>query len=187
MSSGKPRSLKEALKGVPSDDEQARILIDLGDSSLADGAAVAVGSAILDASLRDAIARRFSPGADEKETAKIFAFDSNGPLADFSAKIKVGYALGIGKEKTRRDLDKIRQIRNIFARTPRLINLADQEVRHMIDSMYIVEQAPLLTLSGLNYKQKFCYIVSRYHFALRTHEPDKKNDYSLYYWFSILP
>jgi hypothetical protein len=47
-------------------------------------------------------------------------FQGTAPLATFSAKIRLGYALGIFGKKTRHDMDILRQIRNVFAhaRTP---------------------------------------------------------------------
>jgi hypothetical protein len=115
--SHKTRSLRDALNDIPTDDEQMEILIGLGDSNISDEATVVVGGAILEFVLRDAIARHFRKDANQKEVSKLFKFESNGPLSDFSSKIKLAYALGIGKEKTREDLDKIREIRNYFAHT----------------------------------------------------------------------
>jgi hypothetical protein len=115
--SHKTRSLRDALDDIPTDDEQMEILIGLGDSNVSDEATVVVGGAILEFVLRDAIARHFRKDVNQKEISKLFKVESNGPLNDFSSKIKLAYALGIWKEKTREDLDKIREIRNYFAHT----------------------------------------------------------------------
>jgi len=45
----------------------------------------------------------------------------NGPLNSFSSKIIVGYALGIYDEGMRNDLNIVRNIRNVFAHSKRLI------------------------------------------------------------------
>jgi len=42
-------------------------------------------------------------------------FDRDGPLSSFSGQIKVGYAMGIYDAAIRRDLDRMREIRNTFA------------------------------------------------------------------------
>jgi DNA-binding MltR family transcriptional regulator len=42
-------------------------------------------------------------------------FGGTGPLATFSAKIQIGYALGIFGPETRHDLTLIKDIRNVFA------------------------------------------------------------------------
>ena len=114
------------------------ILIGLGDSNVADEATVVLGGAILEYALRDAIARHFRKDANQKSLSKLFKFESNGPLSDFASKIKIAYALGIGKEKTRDDLDKIREIRNYFAHTPRLVRLSDTNVVKIVSGMYVI-------------------------------------------------
>ncbi len=171
MPSGKPKSLREALKNIPLEDERAKILLELGDSDISDEATVIVGGTILEIALKDAIVRYFGKNVDEKYLQKIFDFDKNGPISDFSSKIKIAYALGIGKEKTRDDLDKIREIRNYFAHTPRVVSLSDIEIIKIVESLYIIESASLLSLAGLNHKQRYSYAIFTYHFYLRLHRP----------------
>src|SRR5262249_12368025 len=45
----------------------------------------------------------------------------NGPLNSFSSKIITGYALGIYDESMRNDLQIVRNIRNVFAHSKKLI------------------------------------------------------------------
>ena len=161
-----------------------RFIIGLGDSNVADEATVVVGGAILEFALRDAIARHFRKDANQKSLSKLFKFECNGPLSDFASKIKIAYALGIGKEKTRDDLDKIRDIRNYFAHTPRLVRLSDSNVVIILSGMYVISNATLLGIAGLNHKQLFAYAVSRYHFALRTYYPNYRDPYP---WYPSLP
>jgi DNA-binding MltR family transcriptional regulator len=184
MPSDKPRTLREALKDIPTDDEQTRILIELGDSDISDEATVIVGGTILEIALRNAIIRHFRQGIVESENLKLFNFENNGPLADFSAKIKLAYALGIGKEETRDDLDKIRLIRNYFAHTPRIVSLSDAEVISIVNNLNVTKAATLLEIAGLNDKQRYSYAISRYHYSLRLYFPNSPEPYP---WSPMLP
>lgn len=75
------------------------------------------GTAILQASaletiLEDALSRVMRPlSSDDKGRI----FDGQGPLSTFSAKILLGYVLGVYGPKFRHDLDLIRELRNGFA------------------------------------------------------------------------
>lgn len=166
-----PKTLKALLKDVPPEDEQAHILIRLGDPSVADEATVLISGAILELNLKDAISRHFRSGLRKSEIEAFFDFERNGPLADFSAKIKLSYLLGIGSKKTNDDLTTIRVIRNVFAHTPRHVNFSDQAVENACGELHAVKEASLLSLAGLNTKQRFVYAVFQYHFGLRTYMP----------------
>jgi DNA-binding MltR family transcriptional regulator len=48
-----------------------------------------------------------------------------GPLRSFSAKISIGYSLGIYDEKVQRDLNIVRVIRNAFAHSKKLLDFND--------------------------------------------------------------
>ncbi|MGM4967818.1 MltR family transcriptional regulator [Tardiphaga sp. 1201_B9_N1_1] len=55
--------------------------------------------------------------SDEKEADRAVSglFEGEAPLSSFSAKIKIGYALGLYGKIVRDDLDTIRTVRNAFA------------------------------------------------------------------------
>jgi hypothetical protein len=65
-------------------------------------------------SLRIVIERKLTIA--EKHRTMLFE-DETSPLRDFSAKIRMGYALGLFDEETKKSLDIVRLIRNAFART----------------------------------------------------------------------
>jgi hypothetical protein len=77
-----------------------------------DRAVAIILPAQLESVLQEAIAARLVP-LDKREENRIFGYD--GPLGSFSAKIKIGFALGIYGPETRAHLDTIRAIRNTFA------------------------------------------------------------------------
>jgi hypothetical protein len=74
-------------------------------------AAIILGS-VLELTLQEAIQGRFTTISN---SVLENIFDGNGPLATFSAKIDVGFAMGIFGPQTRNDLHSIRWIRNRFA------------------------------------------------------------------------
>jgi DNA-binding MltR family transcriptional regulator len=51
--------------------------------------------------------------------------DDRGPLRSFSAKISIGYALGIYNDKIQHDLNTVRIIRNAFAHSKKLLDFND--------------------------------------------------------------
>lgn len=63
-----------------------------------------------------------------KKTETDELFSGFGPLASFSAQIKIAYALGVIGRKTKRDLDIIRHIRNAFAHGKKRIDFKTKEI-----------------------------------------------------------
>src|SRR5437660_8771059 len=49
------------------------------------------------------------------EEKRLFAYEFQGPLADFSSRIKLGYAMYLFGRETREDMEIIRRVRNLFA------------------------------------------------------------------------
>ena len=93
--------------------------LDLGDminrpalESHGDRAASIVAVVDLQDSLKKAILTKM---VSLTKTEKDELFSGFGPLASFSSQIKMAYALGVIGKKTRKDLDTIRLIRNVFA------------------------------------------------------------------------
>jgi DNA-binding MltR family transcriptional regulator len=152
--SGESRSLRDALKDIPPGNTQASILAELADATVSDEAQVIVGGTILEIALRDAITRCFRHSISPKEKLKLFDSENRGLLAEFSAKIKIAYALGVGKEKTRDDLNLIREVRNYFAHTPRVVKLSDREVRSHLEKINVIRENAS-EIAALKYKQQY--------------------------------
>jgi DNA-binding MltR family transcriptional regulator len=66
-------------------------------------------------------------------------FIGTGPLATFSAKIRLGYALGIYGRKTRHDLDVVREIRNAFAHAQKVITFENQEIANLCSGFHCLQ------------------------------------------------
>ena len=81
----------------------------------------------------------------ESERKGLFDFEKNGPLAEFSAKIKLAHALNIIGPMTLADLNHMRKIRNAFAHSSWPINFSTQEI---IDICGLLKAPDRLTILG---------------------------------------
>jgi hypothetical protein len=66
---------------------------------------------------------------DLSDTERNALFQSNGALATFSAKARVAHALGLIGPNTRREIDRIRSIRNAFAHARKPISFQTEAIR----------------------------------------------------------
>ena len=80
--------------------------------------------ASLDAVLSYVIKRKFVNLSSDEEDALF----QDGPLASFSAKIKIAYALGLYGPETRDDLNMLREIRNAFAHSTRSFDFTNPAI-----------------------------------------------------------
>jgi Mannitol repressor len=87
------------------------------------GAAI-IATAIIDNLLEDALRQRLILTLELGD--RLFSY---GPLANFSAKISLAYAVGILTSEMSSDLDTIRRIRNRFAHTAEPLKFRDTKIR----------------------------------------------------------
>jgi hypothetical protein len=66
-------------------------------------------------------------------------FDGNAPLATFSAKIKMGYALGIYGKEMRHDLETVNRIRNVFAHSVQEVTFKNRRIVNAIYGMHVIK------------------------------------------------
>ena len=129
---------KLLIHGSPEDLEQMKIATSMFDQP--DYIVVLLSVAILEHVLGAAIAQHFTPSMPEAHLATLFEDGGNGPLATFSAKCRIAFALGVFGEKTNRDLQRIRTIRNAFAHPPRPIDFATAEIRRQCETLEAASQ-----------------------------------------------
>jgi DNA-binding MltR family transcriptional regulator len=109
----------------------AVVVNDLLDSqkefdSASDRAFVILWASRLDEYLRYALPHKLRPAISKGALDKLF--EENGPLTTFSAKIILGYAVGLYGLKTFHDLEVIRQLRNEFAHSTKALTFSTKEV-----------------------------------------------------------
>jgi len=113
-SRGKKRpSLRDLPRQMPTAAEMAELVASM-DNMDARAAALIMGS-IIDNLLEYAILLNFVTLSETQFNA-LFR-NPTSPLSSFSAKIAVAHALGVYGNESRRQLDKLREIRNAFAHT----------------------------------------------------------------------
>jgi DNA-binding MltR family transcriptional regulator len=74
----------------------------------------------------------------DTEAKEIFVGDS-APLATFSAKIKIGYALGIYGANTKSELDRMKAIRNVFAHARKPFKFSTPEIKMVCSKLTSAE------------------------------------------------
>jgi hypothetical protein len=67
-------------------------------------------------------------------------FEGSGPLATFSAKIWIGYALGLYGPKAKHDLETIKDIRNVFAHTAQHVTFINRRIVTRCKGMHFVQR-----------------------------------------------
>ena len=73
--------------------------------------AAIIFAAMLEHALEAAISSHFVGDAKRE----LFSYDDDGPLATFASKISIGRALGVFDDRMRKDLTRLKKIRNAFA------------------------------------------------------------------------
>lgn len=68
------------------------------------------------------------------------AFDANGPLGTFSAKILIAKGFGLINEQVFQDLMVIRKLRNQFAHSIDLASFADEKVIAKVNSLRVIKR-----------------------------------------------
>lgn len=101
-----------------------------------DRAAALVYGAMVEQALEGAIATHFT---SREFAAQIFSYNQDGALATFSAKIALGYALGIYDERLRRTLKWIKNIRNAFAHVRVKIDFSTPAIVEACNQFEIIE------------------------------------------------
>ena len=108
------------------------------NSAFADYAIAIIGAAYVERSIELSMKGRFVMLKQEEEK-RLFNYDSDGPLSDLSAKIKVGFAMYLFGRETRDDLETIRRVRNLFAHHAKPVQFSLSEVREAVNSLNITK------------------------------------------------
>jgi hypothetical protein len=129
----KERSIADLMKAVPSRLEQIDLFIRMGE--IPDHIMVLLSVALLDRALADAIAQHFKAGLPPEDIDLVFDDSKAGPLSTLAAKGRVAFAIGIFGERTRRDLRRIRNIRNAFAHAIAKVDFNTPEIKKACEAL----------------------------------------------------
>jgi hypothetical protein len=97
-----------------------------------DRAAVLVCVSLLEQTLEDAIWHRAATEQAKEERERFFN-ENGGVATSLAEKIFLAYVLGVIGPETRRDLTRIRQIRNVFAHAKRHLDFNTTEIVELCD------------------------------------------------------
>lgn len=103
-----------------------------GISGLSDRSAALVCVALVERALEKAILTRF---IKLSLRARKELFDSRGPLSSFYSKTRMGLALGLFGTKGVKELDRIREIRNVFAHSAHDVRFSTARVKQSCHSL----------------------------------------------------
>jgi DNA-binding MltR family transcriptional regulator len=126
-SKGAKARRQDLLREIPEPELFRRIILELRDMNAT--AAALVLTSIVDNFLEEAIALNMVPLSPSLRNS-IFR-GKYGPLSDFSSKITVAFALGVYNDEIRKQLDVLREIRNIFAHSMLDRDFNDIEISRM--------------------------------------------------------
>lgn len=102
-------------------------------------ASVIVGSALLDETLRQIITNFLIQDKTSKKKHDKELFEGYGPLATFSARIKIAFRLGLISENEKRNLDLIRKMRNDFAHKIDDLSFDDKTIRGYVRTLNLTK------------------------------------------------
>lgn len=145
-------ALKQLLNQPPSARDVATLVNNLETDS--ERSAAIVAAAILDDILRKTISKKLVK-LTKSESDKLFR--GTGPLASFSTKIHMGYALGVYGRKTRHDLVALNSVRNLFAHGLLIVTFDTEEVARTLSGFHCL--ADLKESEDLNPQQLFASIT----------------------------
>jgi hypothetical protein len=140
------KRLKKLSAEIPPDQAIHAYLSTLKNFDFADHAVAMMGAGLIEKALEVAILSRLIPMGNE-DRERLFSYDRRGPLCDLSARIRMGFAMGLYGPDTFGDLTKIREVRNAFAHSLWYIRFVTGEVAsmckfHTTKRMTIAEGAP---------------------------------------------
>lgn len=157
---------------------------------LNDRARIVLAASILDQHLQTALLSHFPiiDTENREEMAQLFEGDS-APLSSFSARIRVGYALGIFGPKTKQDLERIKNIRNVCAHSRVPVHFRDSAITEECMKFHALEYLKRKTVLGPKPKtaeQCFFVVVYHYFMCLVVEEPEGELPTPLRYRLSPL-
>jgi len=164
-----PPGLKALLRAHPGAQALYETLVMLESKSesqvadIDDRARVIFASALLEQSLRTAIYSHL-PELKPTDADEIFEGES-GPLSTFSARIKMAHALGVFGPKSKKDLERIKAIRNTFAHSRVVVHFSTAAVAEECIKFNALEMIRWGSVEGRkprNTEQRFFRVLRHY-------------------------
>jgi hypothetical protein len=97
------------------------------------------------ACVEDQLGGALQAGMERDESVLREVFRSSGPLGSFSAKISLGYLLGLYEKDMKKELDTIKEIRNLFAHRREAKGFDSQRTRDLASNLSISQTLDIFT------------------------------------------
>jgi hypothetical protein len=101
-----------------------------------DRGAVLIGGALVELALRRLVQSRFALPPTETESL----FENDAPLSAFHNLARIGYAMGLFDSQIKQDLDRVREIRNLFAHSLHPISFDTPEIAAACSLFQVIPQ-----------------------------------------------
>jgi DNA-binding MltR family transcriptional regulator len=124
-------SLRALTKRRLSKSEAFKVMHQFND--LDDRSCAIIAGALLEHGLERSLLRVMSPLSKDKKERLLFG---TGPLATFSAKIRIAHAFGLIGPETNHDFEVLNDIRNAFAHVPHAISFRSKKVRDRLRGLH---------------------------------------------------
>jgi hypothetical protein len=98
-----------------------------------------VDGALIERELEDML--RYALPLKRRKADKLFS-DTNGILSTFASKIQMADALGLIGPETKGDIERVKEIRNIFAHAQRPVTFRNKRVAHICAVMAAPKRYP---------------------------------------------
>jgi DNA-binding MltR family transcriptional regulator len=167
-------SIRALLAANPRNGELWQTLMTIGrrgrkrPNPMNDRARILLATAILDQHLQTALLSHFPiiDTEDKEQMSELFEGEA-APLASFSSRIRVAYALGIFGRRTKRDLERIKAIRNACAHSRLHVHFNDMAIAEECAKFNALEhirtkRKSLLGIVPKTAEQRFFAVILHY-------------------------
>ena len=160
---------KHLTQKKPKLEEQGAISADL--RSYSDAGAALIGASYVDDALQNLLLTKFVPLGTEEFT-RLFDGSAGGIVGTFSAKVRIGYAMGLYGPITHAELLLLNDIRNAFAHSLHKLDFSVAQVKEDCAKFTLIKQFWKHQI-GIDFpiteaKATFCEVASFFHVQLLT-------------------
>lgn len=133
---GMLKDLKGMIKGSSAKIEPEAYLASLNNES--DRGAIILAATLIDDALIEALSKLLS-GINSDEADRLFGY--RGPLGTFSSRIILAQGLGIYSRRVRKQIEIIKEMRNIAAHAHLMVDFNTPQIRNALQSIFDDEAA----------------------------------------------
>jgi DNA-binding MltR family transcriptional regulator len=141
---------------------------------LNDRARIVLAVSILDQHLQTALLSHFSVIDEESKTQMDELFDGErAPLGSFSSRIRIAYALGVFGPKTKKDLERLKAIRNACAHSRLHVHFKDKTIGDectKFNALSVIKWGGVMGPEPTTTERRFFAVVEHYFHCLVVEE-----------------